>query len=252
MNCHNGEKFLKESLRSIIFQTYKNWELIFFDNNSSDNSIKIVKNLNDKRIKILKNKKYLTLYNARNLAIKKTKGTYIAFLDVDDTWEKSKLKTQINFLLKNKSFQLAYSNYLVKDQIRNIRYLKFKKKLKSGYITQQLLDDYTIGILTTLIKKKALKKINFNKKYNIIGDFDCFVQISLKNKIAYIDKPLATYRLHRDNFTFKNMKLYIKEMSVWLKDNKPKYLKKNYSLMRQHWYLLKLKFKYILKSSLGV
>ena len=57
MNCFNGEKFLKKSLRSVLNQSYKNWELIFFDNISTDRSIKIVKNFNDKRIKIFQSKK---------------------------------------------------------------------------------------------------------------------------------------------------------------------------------------------------
>ena len=53
MNCHNGEKYLEESLNSIIKQSYKNWELIFFDNASKDNSAKIIKNFKDKRIKYI-------------------------------------------------------------------------------------------------------------------------------------------------------------------------------------------------------
>ena len=57
MNCFNGEKFLKKSVQSVIMQSFKNWELIFFDNRSTDKSLKIVKNFNDKRIKIVKSKK---------------------------------------------------------------------------------------------------------------------------------------------------------------------------------------------------
>ena len=73
MNCHNGEKYLKDSIKSIISQTYKNLELVFWDNNSKDNSKKIVKNFNDKRIKYFKSKKFNSLYHSRNLAIKKAR-----------------------------------------------------------------------------------------------------------------------------------------------------------------------------------
>ena len=88
MNCFNGEKFLKKSLQSVLVQTFKNWELIFFDNRSTDKSLKIVKNFNDKRIKIVKSKKNLKLYHARNEAIKISRGKFIAFIDCDDWWKK--------------------------------------------------------------------------------------------------------------------------------------------------------------------
>ena len=86
MNCYNGEKYLTESLSSLLSQNYSNWELIFWDNLSTDNSKKIFKNFNDKRFKYFLADKHTVLYEARNLAIKKTSGDYIAFLDTDDIW----------------------------------------------------------------------------------------------------------------------------------------------------------------------
>ena len=102
INCKNGRSFLKKSISSVILQTYKNWEIIFFDNCSSDSSILIAKSFKDKRIKIFKANKSLKLYDARNQAIKYAKGKYITFLDTDDFWGRRKLTTQINFLNKKK------------------------------------------------------------------------------------------------------------------------------------------------------
>ena len=76
MNCFNGEKYLKYSIESILSQTYQNWELIFWDNKSTDNSAKILKSFKDKRIKYFYSKNKTVLYKARNLAIKKTKGVH--------------------------------------------------------------------------------------------------------------------------------------------------------------------------------
>ena len=142
MNCRNGEKYLKKSLTSLINQSYKNWELIFFDNNSHDKSKKIIKGFKDKRIRIFTSKKSLKLYHARNLAIKQAKGKYISFLDVDDLWEKKKLKIQYNFLKKNKDFKFIYTNYFTLFEKTKKINLKFFKILNSGFITQELLNNY--------------------------------------------------------------------------------------------------------------
>ena len=88
LNCYNGEEYLKEALSSVIKQTYKNWELIFLDNRSKDNSKFILQSYKNKKFRYFKAKKHLSLYSARNLAIKKTKGEFISFIDSDDTWEK--------------------------------------------------------------------------------------------------------------------------------------------------------------------
>ena len=95
MNCFNGEIFLREAIESVLKQSYKNWELIFWDNLSSDNSKKIFDSYNEKRFKYYLSDKHTILYEARNLAIKKAKGEFIAFLDTDDIWSKEKLSSQI-------------------------------------------------------------------------------------------------------------------------------------------------------------
>ena len=108
MNCHNGEKFLKKSIQSVLRQSYYNWELIFWDNCSSDNSASIIKSFNDNRIRYFKSKRFTNLYDARNQAIKKSKGEFICFLDTDDWWIKEKLKIQTNFIKKNKSKNIKF------------------------------------------------------------------------------------------------------------------------------------------------
>ena len=93
INCHNGAKYLEENLKSIFNQTYKNWEIIFFDNCSTDNSKSIVdRYMRNKNIKYHRSDDFLKLYDARNKAIELSKGDYICFLDTDDTWNKEKLE----------------------------------------------------------------------------------------------------------------------------------------------------------------
>lgn len=250
MNCHNGAKYLSNSIESILRQNYVNWELIFFDNNSNDNSRKILKSYKDKRIRYFFSKKKINLYHARNLALKKTKGKYVSFLDVDDLWDKKKLKLQIDYLKKNKEYKIIYSNYMVLDETTNKKYNKYFKNLESGYVTQSLLNNYTLGILTVLFEKKIIQSDCFNKSYNVIGDFDCFLKLSLKNKIAYISKPLAVYRIHGDNYSIKNLNQYIEELKNWIKKNSNIY--KKFTFFYLNYYLNKLRIKLFLKSILGM
>ena len=102
MNCHNGEKYLKDSVNSILKQSYKNWELIFWDNLSTDNSKKIIKNFKDKRIRYFKSKNFFNLYEARNHALKKARGKFISFLDTDDWWLRNKIKNRFSYIIKRR------------------------------------------------------------------------------------------------------------------------------------------------------
>jgi|TARA_B110000211_G_scaffold58678_1_gene65651 glycosyltransferase involved in cell wall biosynthesis len=252
MNCYNGEKFLKESLNSIINQTYFNWELIFWDNNSNDDSKNILKSFNDKRIFYYKSKKLLNLYHARNLALKKIKGKYISFLDVDDLWTKNKLSKQVNFLLRNEKIKVIYSNFFVLNQISKKKFLGYKRNsLPSGFITQKLMNNYKLGILTTMLEKSILKLYKFKNKYNIIGDFDFFIRVSKKFKIVCIQEPLAIYRIHNSNLTRTKVNLHIKELKEWLLNNKKLMKKLSISLVSFKISILKLKMRKYL-SFLGV
>ena len=229
-------------------QTYRNWEIIFFDNNSEDNSVKIIKKFKDKRIKFYtsKNKFVLPLYKARNLAIKKAKGKYITFLDVDDSWKKNKLDEQLKLSSKYPLIKIFYSNFNIFNQKIKKSYLAYKYKLPSGYITQNLVNSYCVGILTLFISRNIFKKYKFNEKFNVIGDFDLIIRLSNKFKIVSHQKPLANYRIHKSNYS-KNLKTHLAEMFQWLECNEKKLKKNNINLIRIKFFIYKLKIKLILK-----
>ncbi len=220
LNCYNGSKYLKEALNSIQNQSYKNWELIFWDNRSTDNSKSILKSYENKKFKYFLAKKHTSLYAARNLAISKAKGKFISFIDSDDTWETDKLKNQIK-LFKEKDTAVVYGNSWIKREKTNKKKIFIKKKMKNGYIHNELIKSYNVGILTAIIKKKNLNKKNkvFDDKYNIIGDFDLFIKLSKKYKFKVVQKPVATYRIHGENLSILKKKLEIKEFENWYKKN---------------------------------
>ncbi len=141
MNCYNGETYLADAVKSILSQTYKNFEIIFWDNQSNDNSAFIYKGFKDKRLKYYYAKKHTSLDCARNVAIKKAKGTCISFLDTDDIWLKDKLSLQIE-KFKNKKINLVYSNYYILNQVTTLKKIAYKNKLPEGIIYKQLLKNY--------------------------------------------------------------------------------------------------------------
>ncbi len=221
MNCYNGEKYLKECIESVIDQTYHNWEIIFWDNQSTDNSKNICLSFNDKRIKYYYSKTHTDLYEARNLAISKAKGDFIGFLDTDDLWNKNKLAKQIVFF-KDKKVGLICSNFIFLNEMNNKEKIWHKSKIRSGYVLDDLLKEYFIGLPTVIIRKKSLEQMNyiFNPKYNIIGDFDLFVRIAQNWQVKYIDSPLATYRWHGKNIAFNETDREIIELKNWLESMK--------------------------------
>lgn len=220
MNCYNGEAFLEQSIHSVISQTYKNWELIFWDNKSTDNSFKILKKFKDKRIKYFYAKKNTVLYEARNLAIKKSKGEFIAFLDVDDFWSSNKLELQITHF-KEKTIGLVYSNFY--KFYNGKKKLAYNNQLPSGKVTAQIIKNYQIGILTVIIRKSFLnKKKLFDYKYDLLSDYDFILNFSLKHNFSAVDKPLAFYRIHENQLQKKKMISQAKQFCKWFENEKIK------------------------------
>lgn len=221
VNCHNGEKYLEKSIQSIFNQKYQNWEIIFVDNCSEDNSYNILNKFDKLKINYFYLKNKISLYKARNFALNKCKGDYISFLDVDDYWLPNKISTQIN-LINKKNFDVVYSNYFVKNY--NFPYLKkiFSKSiLPSGKITNQLLKNYSVGILTLIFSKKKIleiDKLSFNENYDNISDFDFVLQCSLNNSIGVIQEPLAVYGRHYNNLSKKIVLNQYKDLNNWAED----------------------------------
>ena len=215
VNCYNGEKYLNQCINSILNQTYKNIELIFWDNQSNDKSKNIIKSYSDKRIKYLYSKKHTTLYEARNLALQNCNGEFVCFLDADDWYESSKIEDQIIYF-SDKEVGVVYSNrYTYYDNLK-IKKI-FKKNIQpSGYITRNILTDYQLSFMTALIRTETFKNLDyvFDKNYSIIGDFDLIYRLSLRWKFIYIKKPLGFYRIHSNNLS-KNNILFINELQRW-------------------------------------
>ena len=222
INCHNGEKFLKKCLNSIIQQTYKNWEVIFWDNCSTDRSKNIYNDFNDKRFKYFKSNNLTNLSTARNLAIKESNGRYVCFLDTDDFWEPTKLNQQLK-IIKKKQFALVYSNFLFKN-FKNNKVKLAEKSINNLNVINNFLKKYPVSISSVMFDKKLISDIYFDENYHCIGDFDFVMRTILKHNIFGIQQPLITVLIHDNNETQKRFKLYTLELIKWYKKTKNKFL----------------------------
>jgi glycosyltransferase involved in cell wall biosynthesis len=223
MNCYNGEKYLREALNSVIEQTFQNWELIFWDNQSSDRSAFVFKSYDEKRFKYYYSPKHTLLYKARNYAIEKASGEFYAFLDVDDWWDTKKLENQIP-LFNDLEVGLVYGNYWYENEQNRSRKILYKHILPSGKILNDLLKNYVVGLLTVVIRRNSFESLHkpFNSKYHVIGDFDCVIRIATDWKVVCYQKPVGHYRWTGENESNNNREKQIKELEHW------------YSEMKQH------------------
>lgn len=112
MPLYNTEEYLGGSIRSVLKQTYVNWELIIVDDCSTDDSVEVIKSFNDPRIILFQNEKKLGAAVSRNYALKEAKGKWIAFLDSDDIWVSNKLEKQIKFM-KDNNYSFTFTDYRI-------------------------------------------------------------------------------------------------------------------------------------------
>lgn len=197
MPVHNAMETLEESIESVLFQTYKNFELIIIDDDSSDGSLSIIKKFltKDSRINLIENKKNLGVAKTRNEGISISKGTYIAFLDADDKWNKDKLNRQCKFMIENKS-KFSFMNYEVINSSGTIIGRRFGKNKHISF--KKMIRGNQLGLLTVMVEGELLKKY----KMPDIGheDYATWIAISKDNIIAdyfETEQPLAQYRVHK-------------------------------------------------------
>ena len=224
MNCYNGEQYLQEALDSILAQTYNNWELIFWDNQSTDKSADIFLSYHDSRLKYFYAPQHTNLGKARNLAIEKTKGQWLAFLDVDDWWLPKKLEKQIP-LFDDHDVGLVYGNAWEFFEKKNKKIIYKKESLPKGRILNELMREYAISSATYVIRKKSLESLEyyFNDNFHIIGDFDINLRLAVKWKINCLQEPVAYIRKHDKNLSLLYREKEVDELKIWheeMKNNK--------------------------------
>ena len=226
VNCFNGERYLNECLKSILSQSYKNYEVIFWDNKSTDKSKLIFLGMKDNRFKYFSDNEHVALYCARNKALEVSSGKYITFLDVDDIWYPDKLEKQVEVMENKTDIGFCYSGFkfLFEDSKKLISAYN-NRKLKSGYIFTYLIKNYNVGILTLMVNKSIVdkNKIKFDERFSIMGDLDFVLRLSRVSKGIPIKLDLAIYRIHLENLSRK-INLTVRERTIWANEMFEKYI----------------------------
>ena len=202
VTTYNRPKLLKETLDSILNQTYVDFELIVIDNYSNYDFFKLIDSLSDSRIKAFQNNNNGIISTNRNFGIKKAKGEYIAFCDDDDIWLPKKLELQIDIILKNKSDFISSNVLLFNSHTENIISktnfilpLNFNAFLKLNHVNNS----------TVIAKKTTL--LNFDESKDLVTLEDYYLWLKLyKNsyKFDFINEPLVYYRLSDNSASLKN------------------------------------------------
>lgn len=219
MNCYNGEKYLREAIDSVLAQTYRNLEIIFWDNQSTDSSAKIFKSYADQRLRYFYAPKHTWLYEARNYAIENASGEFLAFLDVDDWWIPEKLEDQIG-LFEDPDVGFVCSKYWVVQEKQGTRKLSRKRTIPTGWVLNDLLTDYPVGLLTLVLRRTAFDALpgGCDSRFHVMGDLDLVVRLAMKWKMACCQKPLAYYRLHGENEGQKQKARHVAEYQIWVEE----------------------------------
>ena len=228
---YKKKKFIQATLDSALNQSFKAFEIILIYDDEDNTDLKLIRHLKkkDKRIKLIINKKNLGAGYSRNLGIKKAKGKYIAFLDSDDIWLKDKLKSQIEFMKKNKSIFSSTSYEIINE----------KNKFISNRITEDtlmfkdLVKSCDIGLSTVIIEKKVFNKQIKFPDLKTKEDYVLWLKILQKKncKVFGLKKILTRWRSTENSLSsnfFQKIKDGYKVYNHYLKLNP---LKSLYFLM---------------------
>ena len=246
MPVYNSEKYLRESIQSVIKQTYTNFELILVNDESIDCSLQICYEyqLCDVRIRVI-NIRHSGTSHARNIGLKVASGKYLSFLDIDDRWEPTFLEELIALLDKNPNIDFVYSGSDELDKNRNV--INVQENYKVGKFNIYIYKSGELRIpfnMDSFIVRRNLiirYKINFPEGYKISEDICFFLKILCVVPAYYVPKVLTHYCRHDDSTTTSSWSARKWESTVLIFRDVEKYcikyapdLKKDFDIIRSY------------------
>ncbi|VAW82574.1 hypothetical protein MNBD_GAMMA12-1643 [hydrothermal vent metagenome] len=254
MNCYNGEAYLREAIESVYEQTYSNWEIVFWDNASTDNTMAIA-NSYDEKLRYFRADHMTLLGEARVLATGRANGDYLAFLDVDDFWLKNKLEQQINkFKSSQRTLGLVYGRTEIIFESNHSKNFVDRKGhlLPEGEVFSELAKVNFIVFSSAMVDKNIFLSCGgFPKHFKNSTDYWIFLKISRRYLVGAVDDVCCKYRMHSSNLSSSQYVVCAEEaieaVSMFLPDRKAaRGLKYQYvtlvvMYLKEHDYLAALK-----------
>ncbi len=223
--CYNSEKFLQETIDSVLSQTFKDWEWIITDDGSKDHSVQIIKATQDARIQLIESKENGGAGHARNLALEKATGKYITFLDADDFWMPHFLE-EITAFMQNENTELAYTSYARCDENLNPNLADFQADTVVTF--GNLLKTCRLSLLSSMYDCERVGKFYFPKGSK---REDHVMWLNLLKEIPKgkpLNKTLAKYRMHPSSVSRKKTNIMMDQYLVYKEHMKFSTLKSIY------------------------
>lgn len=202
MPVYNSEKYLFQSIDSILAQTLSDFEFIIIDDGSTDNSLNIINSYNDSRIKVISHKNNLGISKALNMGLQISSGNYIARMDSDDISSNNRLEQQLYFMECNKDISISGCNMLIINSNKAINYCLNDSEIKAEmFFGKTPFAHPTIMIRNSFIKENDIK---YNVKALYAEDLDLYCNCCNIAKYANLDECLHFYRIHDNSVSNKH------------------------------------------------
>ncbi len=237
---YKKRNFVKETILSVIKQSYDNLEIIIIYDDTNLNDLEFLREISklDNRIKIVNNNKRLGAGPSRNKGIEKSNGKYIAFLDADDTWVQDKLKEQISFMKKN-DHQISHTSYFIIDEKKKII---GQRKARDLLSINDILKSCDIGLSTVIIEKKVIIKTNATFPELVTKeDFVFWLTLMKKNyKFYAYDSNLTNWTDSKNSLSSSTVQKLSDGFKVY-------YYYMNFNVVKSLYYLICLSLNYLKK-----
>lgn len=200
MNCYNGERYLKEAIDSVYAQNFTDWEIVFWDNASTDCTAEIAKSY-DARLRYFCSERTVPLGHARKLAIERVRGEWIGFLDCDDYWLPQKLARQVEAVAGGE-YALCYGG--IREIDAASRVLRTVLPLfPSGMLFEKLLNQFDINMVTPILRRRVLEEhgLSFDPNVTASEEYNLFMRMASKAPFCTIHEVLGVWRISSGSLT---------------------------------------------------
>lgn len=203
MSVYNGKEYLRESIESILNQTFTDFEFIIIDDGSTDNSLKIIQKFNDTRIRIIENKNNIGLTKSLNKALQQATGKYIARQDADDISLPNRFKEQVNYLNNHPEIVLLGTNiYLIDENSKIIGKRITSEKPNINKLKKK--NQFTHG--SVMYKNEIISQLGgYNELFKYSQDYELWLRITKYHNVRNLTQLLYKSRLHDANTRFINI-----------------------------------------------